>query len=141
MVRPGYGTAGVASVLAVFLALCSSRGVQAFVTPLAPSRGSSAARSWQGRDGVVGNGGVRARTLRGLEVAAGGSAVESSSVAEDDGVRAGQIEAFTSKVCVCSVCPFHTRVRKACIHKFRRGVCRLGHMPAAISSSNTGVCC
>lgn len=33
-------------------------------------------------------------------MAAGGSKVDSSSVAEDDAKRVGQIEAFTSKVCV-----------------------------------------
>lgn len=43
---------------------------------------------------------MRARApTRGLEVAAGGSAVDSSSVAEDDAKRVGQIEGFTNKVC------------------------------------------
>lgn len=110
MARPGYSTMGAASVAAVFLALCSSRGVQAFVTPLAPSRGGcSAAQIWHGHghglDGVVvgsGSRGVRARTPRELEVVTGGSTAESSSVAEeDDSIRTGQIKAFSNKVCEC----------------------------------------
>lgn len=57
--------------------------------------------SWGGHaTGVAGGrGAVRARApTRGLEVAAGGSAVDSSSVAEDDAKRVGQIEGFTNKV-------------------------------------------
>lgn len=109
MARPGCGTVGVASVATIILALCPSRGVQAFVTPLTSSKcGFSAGRPWHGHghrhDGIVvgnGNRGVRARTPTGLEVAAGGSTVESSSVAEeDDGMRVKQIEGFSKKVCV-----------------------------------------
>lgn len=104
MGRPGYGAAGVGSVAAVFLALCSTQGAQAFVVPPA-SRGGSAVASWHGRAcsvaaAAAGRGEVRPRTLRGLEVAAGESAVESSSVAEEDGMRTGKIEAFANKVCV-----------------------------------------
>lgn len=44
--------------------------------------------------------GVRARTLGGLRVAAGGRAAESSSVAEEDGMRAQQIQGFTDEVCL-----------------------------------------
>lgn len=96
MGRLGYGTVGVGSVVAVFLASCFSYDVEGFVIP-APN----SARAWSGRAGVVGRGAVRARVpTRGLEVAAGGSTVDSSSVAEEDGKRVGQIEAFTNKVCL-----------------------------------------
>lgn len=108
MGRPGYGAAGVGSVAAVFLALCSTQGVQAFVVPPASRGASAVAASWHGREqacsvAAAGRGEVgRPRTLRGLEVAAGESAVESSSVAEEDGVRTGKIEAFANKVgCSC----------------------------------------
>ena len=102
MGRAGYGAAGVGSVMAVFLALCFAQDARAFVVPPV-SRGSSAVASWHGRgsSSVVGRGEVRPRTLRGLEVAAGGSAVESSSVAEEDGMRIAKIEGFASKVCAC----------------------------------------
>ena len=96
MGRLGYGTVGVGSVVAMFLASCVSHGVEGFVIPAAV-RGCSA--TWGGH-GHAGRGAVRARApTRGLEVAAGGSAVDSSSVAEDDAKRVGQIEGFTNKVC------------------------------------------
>lgn len=97
MGRLEYGTVGVGSVVAAFLALCFTHGAEGFVVPAA-GRGCSAMGSWRGRAGV-GRGEVRARApTRGLEVAAGGSTVDSSSVAEEDGKRVGQIEAFTNKV-------------------------------------------
>lgn len=47
---------------------------------------------------------MRARApARALEVAAGGNTVDSSSLAEEDGKRIGQIEAFTNKVSVCFI--------------------------------------
>jgi len=118
MGRPGYGAAGVGSVAAVFLALCSTQGAQAFVVPPA-SRGGSAVASWPGRGSSVaaaGRGEARPRTPRGLEVAAKGSAVESSSVAEEDGMRTKKIEGFSNKVWgVCVPC-FRTYERCSVTH-------------------------
>lgn len=99
MGRLGYSMAGVGSVLAVFLTSCVSHGV-GFVIPSAV-RGCAAIGSWSGQAGVAGRGAVRTRApTRALEVAAGGSKVDSSSVAEDDANRVAQIEGFTNKVCV-----------------------------------------
>ncbi|CAM9992562.1 unnamed protein product [Ectocarpus sp. 6 AP-2014] len=109
MVRTGFGVRGVApgvSVALMYLAALStlSCGHAFVVSPSASRACSGAARgSWRGSSSSssrprVGAGSVRARKLRGLEVAAGENTVESSSVAEGDAMRVGQIEAFADKV-------------------------------------------
>lgn len=109
MVRTGFGVRGVAPGVSGALLYLAALGTlscgNAFVVSPAASRACSAAARgpWRGSSGSsssprVGARGVRARKLRGLEVAAGESAVESSSVAEGEAMRVGQIEAFADKV-------------------------------------------
>lgn len=99
MGRLGCCTVGVGSAVAVFLASCVSHGVEGFVVPAAVSSCSAIGSRSGGHAGVAARGAVRARApTRGLEVAAGGSKVDGSSVAEDDAKRVAQIEGFTNKV-------------------------------------------
>lgn len=105
MAKRSYG-AGLGSAVVFCLASCSPRDVQAFVVPSldVSSRGRSLRSAWSrgGGGAVVGTRGVRARTVTGLEVASGGSAVGSASALstddDEDGMRVDQIQAFTGKV-------------------------------------------
>ncbi|CAM9593454.1 unnamed protein product [Ectocarpus sp. 4 AP-2014] len=126
MVRTGFGVRGIApgvSGALLYLAALSTLSCgHAFVVSPSASRACSAAAqgSWCGSSSSssrprVGAGGVRARKLKGLEVAAGESAVESSSMADGDAVRVGQIEAFADKVSLRSPSYLFVCVSSTCV--------------------------
>lgn len=104
MVRRGYGV-GFSSALVLCLAFSSFRDAQAFVLPYASragvaSQSCSRSRSW-GASGPEGARRASARTLKGLEVAAGDNAVGSASkllTEEEEVMRVAQIQGFTDKV-------------------------------------------
>lgn len=102
MVKRGYG-AGFGYAISFCLAIWLPRNAQAFVVSSAvvASRGSFPSAGSGGGGAIVRTRAVRARNVKGLEVAAGGSAVESANTLSTDdgeGMRVAQIQGFTDKV-------------------------------------------
>ena len=101
--KHGYGAVGLGYAVAFCLAAFLPRNAQAFVVSSAvvASRGSYPAAKFRGGGGNARARSVRARTGRGLGVAAGGNAVESAntlSTDDGDGMRVARIQGFTDKV-------------------------------------------
>lgn len=102
MVKRGYG-AGLGYTVAFCLATCLPRNAQAFVfsSAVVASRGANPSAVSRGGGAIVRARAERTRTIKGLGVAAGGSAVESASTMSTDdgeGMRVAQIQGFTDKV-------------------------------------------
>lgn len=102
MVKRGYG-AGLGYAAAFCLATCLPRNAQAFVfsSAVVASRGANPSAVSRGGGAIVRARAERTRTIKGLGVAAGGSAVESASTMSTDdgeGMRVAQIQGFTDKV-------------------------------------------
>lgn len=101
MVKRGYG-AGLGYAVVFCLATFLPRNAQAFVISSAvlASRGSYPSAESRG-GAIVRARGERTRIIKGLGVAAGGSAVESANTMSTDdgeGMRVAQIQGFTDKV-------------------------------------------
>lgn len=102
MVKRGYG-AGLGYAITFCVTTCLPRNAQAFVfsSAVVASRGSNFLAESRGGGAIVRAQAERSRTIKGLGVAAGGSAVESASTMSTDdgeGMRVAQIQGFTDKV-------------------------------------------
>ena len=102
---------GAGSWLKLFLCLASSftQYSLAFLLTSVPSLRAPPRSSFgRGCPGHIKNSWVGARTLPGLEMSTGGSAVGSASVVstgEDDGKRVARIQGFSDKVRTCQLLP------------------------------------